>query len=62
MQNFKSVEKQYNEDGSTFINYKVTLQDDTDIYVPLDENNKHYKDVQQWISEGNTVIDNGGGE
>ncbi len=62
MQNFKSVEKQYNENGSTFINYKITMQDDKIIFVPLDENNKHYKDVQQWISEGNTVIDNGGGE
>ena len=62
MQNFKSVEKQYNDDGSVFTNYKVTMQDDKIIYVPLDENNKHYKDVQQWISEGNTVIDNGGGE
>ena len=27
--------------------------------VPLDEANSDYQEIQQWISEGNTVIDNG---
>jgi hypothetical protein len=27
--------------------------------VPLDEANTDYQEIQQWISEGNTVIDNG---
>ena len=30
--------------------------------VPLDEANTDYQAIQEWISEGNTVIDNGGGE
>ncbi len=62
MQNYNTVEKQYNEDGSNFLNYKVTLDNGRILYVPLDETNKEYKEIQQWILEGNTVIDNGGGE
>ena len=27
--------------------------------VPVAEENKDYQEIQQWISEGNTVIDNG---
>jgi hypothetical protein len=62
MQNYKTVEKQYSEDGSQFWNYMVTMQDNKIIYVPLDKSNKDYQDVQQWIADGGTVIDNGGGE
>ncbi len=38
---------------------KVTLENDNIIYVPNDEANKDYQAIQQWISDGNTVIDNG---
>jgi hypothetical protein len=27
--------------------------------IPVAEDNKDYQEIQQWISEGNTVIDNG---
>ena len=27
--------------------------------VPVAEDNKDYQEIQQWISEGHTVIDNG---
>ena len=30
--------------------------------VPVAENNKDYQEIQQWIADGGTVIDNGGGE
>ena len=30
--------------------------------VPLDTGNRHYAEIQQWIADGGTVIDNGGGE
>ena len=23
--------------------------------VPLDENNRHYQDIQKWVAEGNTI-------
>jgi hypothetical protein len=62
MQNYNIVEKQYNEDGTIFQNYKVILNDDSHFYVPLDETNTDYQAIQEWIAEGNTVIDNGGGE
>ena len=54
-----TVEKKYNLE-KTFNSYKVTYTDNSNIrIVPLDEANTDYKKIQQWISEGNTVIDNG---
>jgi len=38
--------------------YKMT-RDGITSFVPLDEANTDYQAIQQWISEGNTVIDNG---
>ncbi len=23
--------------------------------VPLDENNRHYQDIQKWVADGNTI-------
>ena len=58
MQNYNTVEKQYSEDGSNFLNYKITLDDGRILYVPLDEANTDYQAIQKWIADGNTVIDN----
>ena len=30
--------------------------------VPLDEENRHYQKILEWVAEGNTITDNGGGE
>ena len=30
--------------------------------VPMDKANSDYQAIQQWIADGGTVIDNGGGE
>ena len=30
--------------------------------VPLDKANTDYQAIQEWIADGGTVIDNGGGE
>ena len=59
----QSVEKIYlnNLDGVSF-NYKLTYTDGTVWSVPVSEDNRHYKEIQQWIADGGTVIDNGGGE
>ena len=32
------------------------------LIVPLDEANTDYQAIQEWIADGGTVIDNGGGE
>ena len=52
-----TVEKIY-EDGK-WACYKMTLFNGKVWSVPLDEANTDYQAIQQWISEGNTVIDNG---
>ena len=55
----QSVEKIYlnNLDGVSF-NYKLTYTDGTVWSVPVSEDNRHYKEIQQWIADGGTVIDN----
>ena len=25
--------------------------------VPLDENNRHYQEIQEWVAEGNTIAE-----
>ena len=60
MQNYNTVEKQYSEDGSNFLNYKITLDDGHILYVPLDEANTDYQAIQEWAAiEGNNIIDPG---
>ena len=56
-----TVEKMYDE--GRFQSYKVTYVD-SDLLksVPLNESNADYQEIQQWIADGGTVIDNGGGE
>jgi hypothetical protein len=51
-----TVEKLYVEENWT--SYKMTLDNDQIIFVPLDEANTDYQAIQEWIAEGNTVIDN----
>jgi len=53
-----SVEKHYNMKNE-FADYKTTLSNGKIWFIPLDEANTDYQAIQQWISEGNTVIDNG---
>ena len=51
-----TVEKQYFENN--FVSYKMTLDSGKVWLVPLDEANTDYQAIQEWISLGNTVIDN----
>tara|TARA_B100000519_G_C14123392_1_gene381609 strand:- start:5 stop:175 length:171 start_codon:yes stop_codon:yes gene_type:complete len=44
---------------NNFVSYELTLDNGLVKSVPLDEANTDYQEIQQWISEGNTVIDNG---
>ena len=55
-----TVEKIYgSEDSSSRVTcYKVTYSNDVVSFVPLDEANRHYQEIQQWIADGGTVIDN----
>jgi|TARA_B100000085_G_C18178869_1_gene364678 hypothetical protein len=51
-----TVEKNYI--NNKFENYKMTLINNEVYFVPLDEANTDYQAIQEWISLGNTVIDN----
>ena len=42
--------------------YKVTYSNGAIKFVPLAEDNTDYQAIQEWIADGGTVIDNGGGE
>jgi hypothetical protein len=55
-----TVEKKYNDNEWT--SYKMTMTNGKVYSVPLDEANTDYEAIQEWIADGGTVIDNGGGE
>jgi hypothetical protein len=55
--NINTVTKNY-LDGE-FISYQVTYVNSNRVKsVPLNEANTDYQAIQEWIAEGNTVIDN----
>jgi hypothetical protein len=56
------IEKTQSNLTNEFNGYKMTLDNGTITFVPLDEANTDYQAIQEWIKEGGTVIDNGGGE
>ena len=51
------IEKIYDADNNHF-GYEMRLTDGKILNVPLDEANTDYQAIQEWIAEGNTVIDN----
>ena len=55
IKNFTTVTKTYI--GSFFNGYEIVYNGKTS-YVPLDPANSDYQAIQEWIQEGNTVIDN----
>ena len=42
-------------DANKVASLKVVYQDGTESFVPLDEGNRHYKEVLQWVADGNTI-------
>ena len=57
----ETVTKNY-VDG-VFVSYQVTYVNSNRVKsVPLNTANKDYQTIQEWIADGGTVIDNGGGE
>ena len=55
------VEKIYKTalDGEVFTNLKVTYSNGEVWVINETPENRIYNDVQQWIADGGTVIDNG---
>ena len=61
--NINTVEKLYTITTNEFVNYKVSFTNsDLISFVPLDTANTDYQEIQTWIADGGTVINNGGGE
>ena len=56
--NFTSVTKDYV--NGQFLQYIIVENGITSI-VPLDEANTDYQEILEWVAEGNTITDNGGG-
>ena len=56
----ETVTKVYDQiDNSVFIGYRVTNSQNNQVtFVPNSVNNTDYQTIQEWIAEGNTVIDN----
>jgi hypothetical protein len=55
----ETVTKIYEEEFNRFIGYRVTNSQNNQVtFVPLDPANTDYQAIQEWIQEGNTVIDN----
>lgn len=54
-----TVEKIYIEN---YFIYKVVSTDGTEWSVPHETANRHYQEILEWVAEGNTITDNGGGE
>jgi hypothetical protein len=52
------IEKIYDLQNK-FNSYRMT-KDNIISLVPLDPANTDYQNIQKWIADGNTVIDNGG--
>ena len=55
IRNFTSVKKVYNK--SIHTGYEI-IENNIMSFVPLDPANTDYQAIQEWIAEGNTVIDN----
>ena len=57
----QTVEKMYGLDNQ-HNGYNVVFSDGTISFVPHNEENRHYQEILEWVAEGNTITDNGGGE
>jgi len=53
-----TIEKIYSTTNTSSYNFKVTKQDGTIMIVPNDKANTDYQAIQEWITDGGTVIDN----
>ncbi len=60
--NINTVTKNYDDINVNSYTFKVVFNTDKICFVPLDEANTDYIAIQEWIADGGTVIDNGGGE
>ena len=46
-------------DGADLLGYHLVYDDGKTWTVPKDENNRHYKEILEWIADGNTPAEPG---
>ena len=52
----QTVTKEYNNKSPTELtSYKLVYVGGENWSVPLDEANRHYQEIQEWVAEGNTI-------
>jgi len=56
--NIVTAEYRYDEHTNQKISIEVVLNDSSKLSIPMSAGNRHYQAIQEWIAEGNTVIDN----
>ena len=56
MDNINITSAQYTQDTETNqnVSIKATI-DGTEMFVPLDPDNRHYQAIKEWVAEGNTI-------
>ena len=61
MENVNTITTNYI--NGTIVSYQVTFTNTNRILsVPKVEDNADYQAILEWVAEGNTITDNGGGE
>ena len=48
---------EYRKDGKGFNECVMAEIDGKILFVPLDEGNRHYQEIQAWVAEGNTIAE-----
>ena len=54
-----SVTKNYSVPENIFDSYIVELENENPVHVPLDEANRHYQEILEWVENGGVIVDNG---
>jgi len=54
---FSTVKKVYIPNTNTLAYYECVLTDGSKMGVPLDAANTDYQEIQDWIADGNSVVD-----
>jgi hypothetical protein len=52
-----SVTKLYLE--GNFSSYELVYNNGETVYVPHNEENRHYQEILEWVANGGTIVDNG---
>ena len=52
--NFTDVKYQKKFEGEDY-KFIIATVDGVVLIIPMDENNRHYREILQWVADGNTI-------